>query len=90
MEAPDGNVRIVRLVRGRFTGPLTFSGLGPPGQIVGKAGEDPLKLLSSFTNGLTSRVQGLRNGSDGQRARDHNHTHLGKGPVPKEIGTGAR
>src|ERR1700722_2398347 len=78
------------LVRGRFAGALTFSCLGPPGQIVGKVREGALKLLSSLTDGLTSRIQGLRNGSDGKCARDYNHTHLGKGSVPKEIRTGAR
>ena len=70
------------LVRRRLAGALTFGCLGPPGQIVREAGEGHLKSLSGFTDGLTRRVQGLRNGSDGKRAGDHKHSHLGKGSVP--------
>src|SRR5215468_3884290 len=69
-------------VRWRLVLSLRFRGFHPPHEIVGKARERAFKRLAGLANGFAVGRQGLCDGTNGDRARDHHHSHLGECAVP--------
>src|SRR5262245_36457056 len=62
---------------------LRLRRLHPPNEVVGKARERAFKGLATFTNWFALRRQGLSNRTHSNRARDHDHPHLGEYTVPR-------
>src|ERR1700679_1825510 len=76
-------------IRRLCSGALRVRGLGPPGEVIGKARERAGQCFARFALGRGIFVEHLADWPDHEGAGDHHHAHFRQDPVPSDVRPGA-